>query len=456
MRTVGAGVWGVDFVGPSRLAEGNIARSRGAIGMCRRDGLEMIVVAVDPHLAVHVAAAVDLGTGAVLAEGKFGNDRAGYAAIVAWCDSLGDRRAFALEDVRGLTVHLERHLLLAGEQVVRVAPRLTMTARRRDRLMVKTDQVDARSIARAVLEVGLERFPLATINEVADEIRLLGDHRVALIRERVRSSNRALAHLRGADPAFRSCRLADPAPRRAVHADLDALPEGMHQELAHYELARIDEIEDMVARLDKRLAGVVRRVCPALLDICGCGVISATTLLGHVPDAHAFPTDGHFAQFAGVAPIKYGSGGATRHRMNRGGDRQVNAALHRIAITQKKTHYAPAQQYLDRKVAEGKTSRHALRCLKRRLARRVWQTLKTADYYAAERAAGNALDDTGFMPLGGAEPATGQLPAAPRATLGALVEARLLELDPLVVEYRQLAELKSRWSNALKCVKARR
>jgi transposase len=113
-----------------------------------------------------------------------------------------------------------------------------------------------------------------------------------------------------------------------------------------------------------------------LLDLPGCGVLSAAKLLGEIGPIERFDTDAQLARHAGVAPLEASSGKRQRHRLDRGGNRQLNCALHRIAITQGRTH-APARAYLERKRAEGKSRREAIRCLKRQLARTVYTTLKS-------------------------------------------------------------------------------
>jgi transposase len=122
------------------------------------------------------------------------------------------------------------------------------------------------------------------------------------------------------------------------------------------------------SRLERQIKALIVALRPELLELKGCGTLSAATLIGRTAGAQRFMTDGHFARQAGVAPIPASSGRKDRQRLNRGGDRQLNAALHRIAVAQGRFH-APAKAYLARKQAEGKSRIEALRCLKRHLAR---------------------------------------------------------------------------------------
>jgi transposase len=113
---------------------------------------------------------------------------------------------------------------------------------------------------------------------------------------------------------------------------------------------------------------------PALLELPGCGALSAAKLLAETAGAKRFASDAKLARLAGVAPIPASSGRRHRHRLDRGGNRQLNCAFHRIAVTQGRVH-PPAREYLARKQAEGKSRMEALRCLKRHLVRRVWKLL---------------------------------------------------------------------------------
>jgi transposase len=119
----------------------------------------------------------------------------------------------------------------------------------------------------------------------------------------------------------------------------------------------------------------IEKIAPALLALPGCGPLSAAKVLGEIGPIERFDTDAQLARHAGVAPLEASSGKSRRHRLDRGGNRQLNCALHRIAITQARVHPA-ARAYLERKQAEGKSRREALRCLTRQLARAVYTTLK--------------------------------------------------------------------------------
>jgi transposase len=150
----------------------------------------MIVIGADTHKSAHALAAVDANTGKLRGEREIPARDVGHLEALRWAHELDGEIVWAIEDCRDLSYHLEQALLAAGERVVRVAPKLMGASRRGERETGKSDQIDARAIARAVLREGTERFPVAFLDEDAMEIRLLCDHREALVDERTRLINR--------------------------------------------------------------------------------------------------------------------------------------------------------------------------------------------------------------------------------------------------------------------------
>jgi transposase len=141
-------------------------------------------------------------------------------------------------------------------------------------------------------------------------------------------------------------------------------------------LGRCRTLTRSILALDRELQARTEQQAPRLLTLPGCGPLSAAKLLGEIGPIERFDSDAQLARHAGVAPLEASSGKYQRHRLDRGGNRQLNCALHRIAVTQARVH-APARAYLDRKQNEGKSRREAIRCLKRQLARTVYTTLKS-------------------------------------------------------------------------------
>ena len=224
----------------------------------------------------------------------------------------------------------------------------------------------------------MDSLPAAVLDERALEIRLLADHRTHLVAERTRHQNRLRWHLVELDAELEAALPARGLDRERwldrVARRLAVLPQTARARVARDELRRIRELTRAERALERALTAAIAAVHPALLAEDGIGAIIAATLIGRTAGAQRFPTDGHYARQAGVAPIPVASGRHDRVRLDRGGDRQLNCVLHRIAITRARI-CLEMRAYLDRKIAQGKTRPEAYRCLKRHLARRVWRLL---------------------------------------------------------------------------------
>ena len=149
----------------------------------------------------------------------------------------------------------------------------------------------------------------------------------------------------------------------------------MRVRIARDELRRIRELSQTIKALEAEIADLVAQIAPHLLAEPGFGPLTAAKLVGEIAGAARFATDAKLARAAGVAPIPVSSGKTNRHRLDRGGNRQINATIHRIAITRLRCH-PETQDYIARKRAEGKSTKEAIRCLKRHLARRLWHLLQ--------------------------------------------------------------------------------
>ena len=338
----------------------------------------MIVVGVDCHKKTHTAVAVDQVTGEWRTELTVKAHDAGHQDLLEWACSLGDERSFALEDCRHVSGRLERFLLASGQSVVRVPPKVMAGARRSSRTKGKSDSIDAEAVARAAIrEPGL---PVACLDGVERDVRLLVDHREALVKERTKAQSRLRWLLHGIDPEI------EIPPRgldRSIH--LDRLEEGLARlaqtvevRIARSLLARCRELTTEVTAMEQEISELVRVLVPEVLAVFGCGALTAAKLVGEVGGVSRFSSEAKLALHAGVAPLEASSGERRRHRLNRTGNRQLNVALHRIAVTQI-GKYEPAMAYMARRQAEGLTKREAVRCLKRHLLRMVYRRLRQAE-----------------------------------------------------------------------------
>jgi transposase len=339
----------------------------------RNEGtVRMIVIGADTHKHSHTVAAVDAVTGRALGDRTARARRRSFDDLLRWARGVGAERVWTIEDCRHVSGALERFLLKRGERVVRVAPKLMADARRSARERGKSDVIDAVAIARAAIREGLDTLPVARLAGRELDIRLLVDHRERLVAQRTALINDLRWHLHDLWPELEiparvltaGC-WQDRVAGRLVRADKTA-----RVRIARDELRRIRELSRSIDTLQRDLAVLVAQLAPQLLAEPGCGVLTAAKLIGEIAGIERFATDAKLARLAGSAPIPASSGRTTRHRLDRGGNRQLNCALHRLAVTKGRLDPDTAA-YLARKQADGKTRREALRCLKRHLARRA-------------------------------------------------------------------------------------
>ena len=270
---------------------------------------------------------------------------AGFEELVCWTRSLDRERLWAIEDCRHVSGAFERFLLKRGERVVRVPPRLMGEARRGQRTLGKSDAIDAQAVARAALRD--PDMPTARLAGPEREIRLLVDHREDLVAERTRIQQRLRWHLHELDPDLelparaldRRCWL-DRIDHRLAQLEPTTLTR-VSQEL----LSRCLELTSRVNELKHELTELVTAQAAPLLALPGCGPLTAAKLLAEIAGINRFTSDAKLAKHIGAAPLPASSGNTNRHRLNRHGNRQLNCALHRIAITQARTHQ-PARAYI--------------------------------------------------------------------------------------------------------------
>jgi len=240
----------------------------------------------------------------------------------------------------------------------------------------KSDPIDALAVARAYQRE--PDLPVASHDEVSRGLKLLVDRREVLVSQRTATINRLRWRVHELDPerspAPRSLDLAK--HRRLLQQWLDT-QHGLVAELARDELADITRLTEAINALAKRIGERTRAVAPTLLALPGCGELTAAKLVGEAAGVTRFKSEAAFARHAGVAPIPVWSGNtAGRVRMTRSGNRQLNAALHRIALTQIRLD-GSGQAYYRKKLDTGASTHEALRSLKRRLARVVFNHLHT-------------------------------------------------------------------------------
>lgn len=331
----------------------------------------MVVIGVDSHKRTHTVVAVD-EAGRKVAERTVAATVDGHLDLVSWSRRWPDR-TWALEDCRNLTRRLEADLLRAGEAVRRVPTKLMAGARRSAREPGKSDPIDALSVARAALRE--PNLPTAKLDGVERELRLLVDYREVLISDRTGHQSRLrwfLVELGIPEPPSR--RLTLPVVLAGVDLQLVGRAEPCAR-VARDLVARISEMTRAIDDLARQIGELTETLAPSLLALFGCGSLTAAKLVAETAGIGRFRSRAAYASHTGTAPIPVWSGNLVRHRLSRGGNRQLNAALHRIAITQLRCP-SLGQAYVAKRIAAGDTKTEAIRALRRRLSDEVFRRLQ--------------------------------------------------------------------------------
>jgi transposase len=337
----------------------------------------MIVIGADTHKRSHTLAAVSEATGRALGDVTVAATRRSFGQLLRWARGVGGERVWALEDCRHVSGSLERFLLARGERVVRVPPKLMAGARDSAREPGKSDRIDAVAVARAAIREGVESLPVAQLAGAELDIRLLVDHRERLVKQRTALINDLRWQLHDLWPELEIPLRALTGPRwqQRLAGRLQRTEQSTRVRVARDELKRIRELTRAITTLEQELAALVAAFAPRLAADPGCGTLTAAKLIGEIAGIGRFASDAKLARLSAAAPIPASSGRTDRHRLDPGGNRQLNCALYRLALN-KARHDPETQAFLDRKQAEGKTRREALRALKRHLVRRVYRLLQ--------------------------------------------------------------------------------
>jgi transposase len=335
---------------------------------------ETVILGVDTHKDTHVAAVISV-QGVVLGSRSFATTEEGYRDLVVWAQSLGTVRRAGVEGTSSYGIALTRHLHAAGVDVIEVNQPDKAHRRRRG----KTDVIDAEAAARAVLS-GRATAAAKTGNGPVEMVRMFKMAKDSAIKSRAQAINQLKAILIRADPALRESLTGLSNPRLIKRcADLDPAAPATTSTAAAYTLRslanRILQLTEEINNLNEHITTTIATVHPTLLNCYGVGPDTAAALLIAAGDnPERLHTEASFAALCGASPIEASSGKTQRHRLNRGGDRQANSALYTIVIARLRWD-TQTQNYIARRQAEGKTRREAIRCLKRYVAREIYQII---------------------------------------------------------------------------------
>jgi transposase len=334
----------------------------------------VVIIGVDPHKRTHMASAVDPATNKAVDVLQVDASLAGYRQLLRWAARFGQRR-WAVENARGLGRHLAQWLVARGESVVDVPS--TATARIRELSRGgrrKNDTIDA-SAAASVAAVQGEANPVVA-EDLSTVLALLDERRGNLTTQRTRLVNQLHALLRDLVPGGAKTDLSATAASTLLTSVRPVGPvEAARKQLARDLVAEIRDADRRIKALTTQIADTVAQHGSRLTTVDGVGPVIAARLLGRTRHASRFATASAFANYAGVAPIEVASADRSRHRLPRGGDRQLNLALHIVALTQVRMRASKGRAYYDTKIAAGKTHNEAMRCLKRRMADHIWRLM---------------------------------------------------------------------------------
>lgn len=336
-----------------------------------------MIIGVDPHKSSHTATAVDAATNAPVASLRIDASLAGYRELMRWVRQFPQRR-WAVEGARGLGRHIAQWLVARGEVVLDVPSTATARVRELSRgSRRKTDVIDAAAAASVAALHG--DATLVSSEDHTATFALLEERRANLAAQRVRVANQLHAVLRdlipGGAPLAITAKSAS-ALLRSVRAV--SVCERTRKDLAQDLVRDLRTVDASLIDIEQRMSAALDEHGSRLREVDGVGAVTAVRLIGRTGSVTRFSTPDAFATYAGVAPIEVASGERTRHRLSRSGDRQLNSAIHLIAVTQVRMHNSIGRRYFDTKLAEGKSRNEAMRCLKRRLANHLWR-LMTAD-----------------------------------------------------------------------------
>jgi len=350
----------------------------------RRYARMKVLIGVDPHKGSVAVAALDEAKGELLERASFSQDRAGLRSLERWAKRFPERR-WAVENAGGLGRHLAVRLAAAGESVVDVPPKLSA----RVRLLSsgnarKNDELDA--LATALAASRNERLAAVDPEAASEVLRLLSERREDLVAERTRALNRLHGLLRDLLPGGVTGTLsADRAARILRSIRPQSSSSRIRRRLASEVLRDVRTLHRKIADLNGRIQAEVKASSTTLTEIFAVGPILAAKIMGTVGSVARLLTKAHFASYAGTAPVEASSGEVVRHRLSLSGNRHLNYALHMVAVCQARW-VARGGAYYRKKIAEGKSRKEALRCLKRGISDAVFASL-VADSQLLSRSA---------------------------------------------------------------------
>ena len=312
--------------------------------------------------------------GAPLEYRSIANTPDGHRQLVDWAEARHPVRV-AVEGSGTFGRSAAVAALRAGLDVREVPPQMTARLRRRGRTQTKSDQVDALVIAQIALRDDTLAAP--TYWEDTEDLRVLVSYRHELVGDRTAQANRLHSDLTRLRPGYQQ-RIRRLTSRKALDGAMRLLGRDMspHARIAKERIRTLRDLDRRIRDLTTQIERLVNQSGTSLREVYGVGTLVAATILAEVGNPRRYATKAKFAMANGTAPLEASSGKVVRHRLNRGGNRRLNQAIHTVALTQISRPDTEGRRYYHKLRQHGKTNREALRVLKRRISDRIWTHLQ--------------------------------------------------------------------------------
>jgi transposase len=349
-----------------------------------------LFIGVDVHRDTHTAVGIS-PFGEKLFERTIGNFSTDFQSLVEYADSIAQTNQllpfFGLEDCASFGERLATYLVETGKPVVSVPPILVDHARKRETHPEKNDLLDALGVAKVMIQK-IDTLPLYTITETskkAKQIKELSIDRAFLISEQTRIKNQLHTFIHRIWNTGYKTRFKNPFSKKALIYWNESYPKDSDPFLIRSlqrKIKRLQELMKEVAEIEEDLEGLIEATGHTLTTAPGIGTVIAAEIIGEVGDITRFHSPSSLAKYAGCAPKEHSSGKTHHHRKTRSGNRRLNCAFHRMALSQiSRTGNEKAKLYFQQKISQGKSKSQALVCLRRHMVNIVWMMMKHKTTY---------------------------------------------------------------------------
>ena len=351
---------------------------------------QTLFVGIDVHKDTHTAVGLN-AFGEKVFEMKIGNEAEDFISLIEKTKVQAERAgllpSFGLEDVHSWGERLSSFLVEEGQQVRAIAPILVDHRRSKMTHPEKSDSLDARGVAEVMIQ-RIDSLPLYKLTEEAQkakQIRELSLERECLVKERARLKNQLHILLHRIHNTGYRAKFKDPFSKKALRYWMRGVPKDTDVILTQRTkraLRRLSDLREEIQEIEEELETMMKESGQTVATASGCGVVIAAEIIGEIGDVSRFHSPGSLAKYAGCAPREHSSGKTIRWRKTRSGNRRLNRAFHRMALSQiSRMGNSAARAYFKRRVSEGKSKSQALVCLRRQMVTIIWMMMKHKTEY---------------------------------------------------------------------------